>query len=110
MAHTTTTHQTTVKAATVAMMVVEMTTAIERTTAATPGTTTAETTAIIAVITTITGLIRMATEIAMMAITISSITSKDAIYAIASTKEPMIVHPMKAIAVWNMILPTARWV
>ena len=48
----------------------------------------------------------MATEIAAMAITISTITSGDVICAIASTREPMIVHPTKAIAVWNMILPT----
>ena len=49
----------------------------------------------------------MATEIAVMAITISAITSENVIYAIALTKEPTIVHPTKAIAVWNMILPTA---
>ena len=49
----------------------------------------------------------MATEIAAMATTISTITSEDVICAIASTREPMIVHPTKAIAVWNMILPTA---
>ena len=53
VAHATMTHQTTVKAETVAMMVVEMTTAVGRTTAATSGTTTA----IIAVITTVAGLI-----------------------------------------------------
>ena len=52
----------------------------------------------------------MATKIAAMAITISAITSEDVIYAIASTREPMIVHPMKAIDVWNMILPMARQV
>ena len=57
VARATTTHQTTVKAETVAMMVVGMTTAVERTTAATPGTTTAETTVIIAAITTVAGLI-----------------------------------------------------
>ena len=95
------THQTTVKAETVVMMVVGTTTA------ATTGTIIDEKTATIAVITTVTGLIRMATEIAMMAITISAITSEVTIYMIASTKEPTIVHPMKAIAVWNMILPTA---
>ena len=50
----------------------------------------------------------MATENAAMAITISAITSEDVICAIASTRESMIVHPMKAIAVWNMILPTAH--
>ena len=50
----------------------------------------------------------MATEVAAMAITISATTSEGVIYAIASTREPMIVHPTKAIAVWNMILPTAR--
>ena len=50
----------------------------------------------------------MATEITAMAIMISAITSEDVICAIASTREPMIVHPTKAIAVWNMILPTAR--
>ena len=89
-------------------MVVGMTTAIGRTTAATFGTTTTETTAIIAAKTVVAGLIRMATEIAVMAITISAITSEDVIYVIASTREPTIVHPTKAIAVWNMILPTAR--
>ena len=52
----------------------------------------------------------MATEITAMAITISAITSEDVICVIASTREPMIVRPMKAIAVWNMTLPTARWV
>ena len=50
----------------------------------------------------------MATEIAVMAITISAITSEDVICAIASTKEPTIVHPTKAIAVWNKILPMAH--
>ena len=49
----------------------------------------------------------MATEIAVMAITISAITSEDVICAIASTREPTIVHPMKAIAVWSMTPPTA---
>ena len=88
-------------------MVVGMTTAVGRTTAATFRTTTIETTAIIAMITMVAGLIRMATEIAVMAIMISAITSED---VIASTKEPTIVHPMKAIAVWNMILPTAHQV
>ena len=82
-------------------MVVGMTTAV------TFGTTTAETTMIIVAITTVIGLIRVATEITVMAITISTITSENAICVIASTKEPTIVHPTKAIAVWNMILPTA---
>ena len=89
-------------------MVVGMTTAVGRTTAVTFGTTTAETTVIIAAITTVAGLIWMAIEIAMMAITIFAITSEDVICAIASTRELTIVHPTKAIAVWNMILPTAR--
>ena len=70
-------------------------------------TTTAETTAIIAVITAVAGLSRVATGIAVMAITISAITSENAIYAIALIKEPTIVHPTKAITIWNMILPTA---
>ena len=87
-------------------MVVETTTAVGMTTAATSGTTTAETTVIIAAITMVAGLIRVATEITVMAITISAITLEDMICAIASTKEPTIVHPTKAIAVWNMILPT----
>ena len=52
----------------------------------------------------------MATEITAMAITISAITSEDVICAIALTKKPMIMHPMKAIAIWNMILPMALWV
>ena len=80
------------------------------TTAMTTGTTTAETTTIIAVITADIGLTRVATRIAVMAIMISTITSENAIYAIASTREPMIVHPTKAIAVWNTIPPTALWV
>ena len=108
MARATTTHQTTVKAETVAMMVVGMTTAVGRTTATTFETTTTKTTAIIAAITTVIGLIRMETEITVMAITISAITSEDVICAIASTRESTIVHPTKAIAVWNMILPTAH--
>ena len=95
------THQTTVKAGTVAMMVVGTTIA------AATRTTTAETTVIIAVITAVVGLSRVATGIAVMAITISAITSENAICAIALIKEPTIVHPTKAIAVWNMILPTA---
>ena len=93
MARATTTHQTTVKAETVAMMVV--------------GTTIAETNMTIAVIFAVAGLTRVATGIATMAITISAITSENAICAIALTEEPTIVHPTKAIAVWNMILPTA---
>ena len=80
----------------------------ETTTAATTGTTTAETTATIAVITAVAGSTRGAIGIAVMAITISAITSENVIYAIALTKEPMIMHPMKAIAVWNMTLSTAR--
>ena len=85
----------------VAMMAVEMTTAVDRTIAATSKTTTVVTT-------TVAGLIWMATEIAAMAITISATTSEDVICVIASTREPTIVHPMRAIAVWNMILPTAH--
>ena len=72
--------------------------------------TTAETTVTIAVITAVAGLTRVATRIAVMAIMISAITSENAICAIALTREPTIVHPMKAIAVWNMILPTVLWV
>ena len=83
------------------MMVIEMTTAIDRTIAATSKTTTTATT-------TVAGLIWMATEVAAMAITISATTSEDVIYVIASTREPTIVHPTRAIAVWNMILPMAR--
>ena len=94
------THQTTVKVETVVMMVVGTTTA------ATTGMTTAETTATIAVITTVAGLTRVAIGVAVMAITISAIPSENAIYAIALTKEPTIMHPTKAIAVWNMIPPT----
>ena len=109
------THQTTIKAEMVAMRVVGMTTTVGRATAAMSGTTTttmsetttAETTTIITVITAVTGLSRVATGITVMAITISAITSENAIYAIASTKELTIVHPTKAIVVWNMILPTA---
>lgn len=73
------------------------------TTAVTTEMTTAETTVAIAMITAVVGSTRGAIEIAMMAITISAITSGNTIYAIALTKEPTIVHPMKAIAVWNMI-------
>ena len=71
-------------------------------------TTAAGTTAIIAAITAVAGLIQMAIEIAAMAITISAITSVDAICALASTREPTIERPTKVIAVWNMTLPTAR--
>ena len=71
-------------------------------------TTAAGTTATIAAITMVVGLIQMAIEIAVMAITISAITSEEAIYALASTREPTIERPMKVIAVWNMTLPTAR--
>ena len=80
------------------------------TTAVTTRTTTAETTMIITVITTVVGLTKVATRIAAMAITISAITSENAIYTVALTKEPTIVHPTKVIAVWNTILPTALWV
>ena len=69
--------------------------------------TTAEITAIITAVTTVAGLIRIATGIAVMAITISAATSGNAICAIASTREPTIEHPTKVIAVWNMTLPTA---
>ena len=93
-----------------AMMVVEMTTAVGRTTAATPRTTTTETTATIAMITVVAVSTRGAIGIAVMVITISAITSENATYVITLTKEPMIVHPMKAIAIWNMILPMALWV
>ena len=76
--------------------------------AVTTGMTTAETTATITAITTVVGLTQMAIEIAVMAITISAITSVDAICALASTREPTIEHPTKVIVVWNMTLPTAR--
>ena len=77
------------------------------TTAATTGTIIDETTATIAVITMVVGLTRVAIGVIVIAITISAIPSENAICAIALTKEPTIVHPTKAIAVWNMILPTA---
>ena len=67
MAHATMTHQTTVKAETVVMMVVGTTTT------ATTGMTTAETTAIIAVITMVAGLTKVAIGVAVMAIRISAI-------------------------------------
>ena len=57
MARATMTRQTTIKAKTVAMMVVGMTTAVGRTTATMAGTITAETTATITAITTVAGLI-----------------------------------------------------
>ena len=101
MARATTTHQTTFKVETVVMMVVGTTTA------ATTEMTTVETTATITVINTVAGSTRVAIGVAVMAITISAIPSENAICAIALTKEPTIVHPTKAIAVWNMILPTA---
>ena len=106
------THQTTVKAETVVMMVVGTTTAATTgtTTAATTRTIINETTATIAVITAVAGSTRVAIGIVVMAITISAIPSENVICAIALTKEPTIVHPTKAIAVWNMILPTALWV
>ena len=90
-------------------MVVGTTTATTTgtTTVATTGTMIDKTTATIAVITVVMGSTRVAIGIAVMAIMISAITSENAIYAIALTKEPTIVHPTKAIAVWNMILPTA---
>ena len=75
--------------------------------AAATGMTTAETTVIIAVITAVAGLSRVATGIAVMAITISTITSENAICVITLTKEPTIMHPTRAIVVWNMILPMA---
>ena len=87
------------------MMVVGTTIAVGRTTIATFGMTTAEITAIIVAA---AGLIRMATGITVMAITISAATSGNVIYVIASTREPTIEHPMKVIAVWNMTLPTAH--
>ena len=71
-------------------------------------TTAARTTATIAAITAVAGLIQMAIEIAAMAITISAITSVDAICVLASTRELTIERPTKVIAVWNMTLPTAR--
>ena len=89
-------------------MVVRTKTAAERITAMTFEATTAEITATITVITTVAGLTRVAIGVAVMAITISAIPSENAISSIALTKEPTIVHPMKAIAVWNMILSMAR--
>ena len=74
------------------------------------GTTTAETTATIAMIIAVAGLTRVAIRIVVMAIKISAIPSENAICVIALTEEPTIVHPTKAIAVWNMILPTTLWV
>ena len=89
-------------------MVARTTTAVGTTTATMSGMITTGTTTTIAAITTVAVLIQMAIEIAAMAIMISAITSVDVTYALASTKEPMIVHLMKAIAVWNMTLPTAH--
>ena len=97
------TRQTTIEAETVAMTVV---TAVGRTTVAISGTIITKTTATIVAITAVAGLIQMAIEIAAMAITISAITSMDAICALASTRELTIEHPTKAIAVWSMTLPT----
>ena len=77
------------------------------TTVATTRTIIDETTATIAMITTITESTRVAIGITVMAITISAIRSENAICGIALTEEPTIVHPTKAITVWNMILPTA---
>ena len=91
-------------------MAVGTKTAVGRITATTFEVTTTEITATIAVITTVVGLIQMAIEIAVMAITISAIISVDTICALASTREPMIEHPTKAIAVWSMTLPTVRQV
>jgi hypothetical protein len=85
------------------MIVVGTTTATGRVTATAFEATTAGITATIAMITTVAGLIQMA-------ITIFAITSPDVICVLASTREPMIMHPMKAIAAWNMTLPTARQV
>ena len=86
-------------------MVVGTTITVGRTTATMFMMTTAEITAIIAAV---AGLIRMATRIAVMAITISAATSGNVICAIASTREPTIEHPTKVIAVWNITLPMAR--
>ena len=83
-------------------------TAVGRTTIAISRTIITKTTATIAAITAVVGLIQMAIEITAMAITISAITSVDAICALASTRELMIEHPTKAIAVWSMTLPTVR--
>jgi len=89
------------------MMVVGTKTVAERITVTTFEVTTAEITATIAVITTVAELVQMAIEIAATAITIFAITSADVICVLASTREPTIVHPMKAIAVWSMTPPTA---
>ena len=91
-----------------AMMVARMTTAVGTTIAATSEMITVGTTTTITAITTVAGLIQMAIEIAAMAITISAITSVDAICALTSTREPTIERSTKVIAVWNMTLPTAR--
>jgi hypothetical protein len=89
------THQITVKAETVAMMVVGTITAVGRTTAATFGMTTVEITTIIIVVTTVIGLIRMVIEIAVMAITISTITLEDVIYASHQPKSQRSSIPRK---------------
>jgi hypothetical protein len=89
-------------------MVVGMTTAVGRTIAVTFGMTTTEIIAIIATVTTVAELIRTATGIAVMAITISAATLGNVICVIASTRESTIEHPTKVIAVWNMTLPMAR--
>jgi hypothetical protein len=103
------THQTTIKAEMVVMIVVRTTTTATTgmTTAATTRTTIDETTTTIAVITIVVGSTRVAIGIIVMAITISAIPSENVIYMIALTKETTIMHPMKAIVAWNMILPTA---
>jgi hypothetical protein len=90
------------------MMAVGTKTAAGRITATMFEVTTAKITVTIAVITTVIGLIQMAIEITAMAIMISAITSVDMICVLASTREPTIVHPMKAIAVWSMTPPTVR--
>ena len=90
------------------MVAMTVVTAIGRTTIAISGTIITKTTATIVAITAVAGLIQMAIEIAAIAITISAITSVDVICVLASTREPTIVHPTKAIAVWSMTPPTVR--
>ena len=89
-------------------MVVGTTTTVGGITVTTFEVTTAEITMTIAVITTVAGLVQMAIEIAATAIMIFAITSVDVICVLASTREPTIVHPMKAIAVWSKTLPTVH--
>ena len=89
-------------------MAMTVVTTVERTTVAISGTIITKTTATIVVITAVAGLIQMAIEVAAMAIMISAITSVDAICALASTREPMIEHPTKAITTWSMTLPTVH--